>query len=400
MSERRVVRRPIVRSRAVVRDAEEERTASHLELFFDLTFVVGISQASAALHHELVAGHAWNGVVGFAGGFFAVWWAWMNFTWFASGHDSDDVAYRLLAFVQMAGVIVLAAGITRAVEDKNFALATVGYATMRSGLVINWLRVARDQPDTRTRALRYAGGEVVLQLLWIGRLFTGHAWIAPTFIALGLAELAVPVWAEKAAHRPIFNAVHIEERYGLFTIILLGEAVLSATVGFQTVLDKSGFSGGLLAVGIGGLALAFTTWWLYFDHPGHLRPTPDVAFRWGYGHVLIFISLAGLGAGIHTAAEAVVGEAGHRVAALAIAVPAAGFLLGLALVMVITGTRAINARVWPKLAGATAMLLVGLLASPTTAVVGCAAVAIALTTAMVIAGPAAPTPQVSDLAGA
>ena len=122
-----------LRGHAVVRDTGEARSSSHLELFFDLTFVVGVSRASAALHHELVAGHIADGVVGFMAAFFAVWWAWMNFTWFASAHDSDDVTYRLLALVQMAGVVVLAAGLTRAVEDRQFGVATIGYAIMRSG---------------------------------------------------------------------------------------------------------------------------------------------------------------------------------------------------------------------------------------------------------------------------
>ena len=70
---------------AVVRNPEEAfRTSTPLELFFDLCFVVAVAQASASLHHELVAGHIADGVVGFLMGFFGVWWAWMNFTWFAS----------------------------------------------------------------------------------------------------------------------------------------------------------------------------------------------------------------------------------------------------------------------------------------------------------------------------
>jgi len=371
----------------VVRDAEEERASSHLELFFDLTFVVGISRAAEGLQHELTAGHAASGAVGFIGAFFAIWWAWMNFTWFASAHDSDDVAYRLLTLVQMAGVLVLAAGITRAVEDRQFAIATVGYAVMRAGLVCNWLRVARDQPDTRTRALRYAGGTSILQVLWLLRLATPDSWTAVTFAVLGIAELLVPMWAERAAGQPLFNPVHIEERYGLFTIILLGESILAATVGFQAVLDENGFTAALLTVGLSGLVLAFAAWWLYFDHPGHLTPTPEQAFRWGYGHVVVFISLAALGAGVHVAAESIIGHEHDRSAALAVATPAAGFLLGLALVMLITGTPAISRRVLPKLIGAAALLLVGVVASPTTVVVASAAIVAGLATLMVLAGP-------------
>jgi low temperature requirement protein LtrA len=375
--------------RAVIRDSDEERVSSHLELFFDLTFVVGISRAAAALHHQLVSGHTGAGVVGFVGGFVAVWWAWMNFTWFASAHDSDDVPYRLLTLVQMAGVLVLAAGLTRAIEDRDFAVATIGYSIMRGGLICNWLRVARDQPETRARALRYATGEFVLQVLWLLRLAAPDAFTIASFVLLGIGELLVPVWAEQAAGRPMFNAGHIEERYGLFTIILLGESILAATVGFEVAVNEAGLTVGLAAVGLGGLVLAFAVWWIYFDHPGHLSPTPHNAFRWGYGHVVVFMSLAAMGAGIHVATDSVVGHADARVGALAVALPSAAYLLGLALIMTITGTPLVSSRVLPKLVGAAVLVLIGLTAPVAATVAGCAVVMFGLAVAMVVAGPGA-----------
>ena len=376
-----------LRGRAVVRDTGEARSSSHLELFFDLTFVVGVSRASAALDHELVAGHIAHGVLGFMAAFFAVWWAWMNFTWFASAHDSDDVAYRLLVLVQMAGVVVLAAGITRAVEYRQFGVATIGYAIMRSGLIVAWLRVARDQPDSRTRALRYATGEAVLQALWLLRLAAPNELAVATFVPLGLAELLVPAWAERAASRPMFNPFHIEDRYGCFTLIVLGESILSATTGFQAQLDKGGLSTDLLAVGVGGLVLAFAIWWLYFDHPGHLAPTPHQAFRWGYGHVVIFLALAAAGAGISVAAEAVAGGVGQHVGALAVAIPAAAYLLGLALVMILTGASPLSLLVYPKWTAAIVLVVIGSLAPAAATVAVCAAVMAGLAAGMVLAGP-------------
>ena len=377
-----------LRGRAVTRDpAQQHRAASPLELLFDLTFVVAVSRAAAALHHEIATDHIAEGIVGFGTVFFAIWWAWMNFTWFASAHDSDDVAHRLLTFVQMAGVLMLAAGVTRAVEDQDFLVVTFGYTLMRLALVAAWLRVARDQPAGRARALRYAVGVGVLQLLWFGRLVLPEKLAIAGFLVLAVCEMSVPLWAERAADRPIFHPVHIEERYGLFTIIVLGESILSATVGFQTVLDDTGLSAELLAVGLGGLVLAFAAWWLYFDHPGHLTPSPDVAFRWGYAHVVIFAALAATGAGVHVATEAVAGRGDARVAALAVAIPLAGFVLGLVLVMAITGTPLFDERVWPKLAGAVAMLAIGLTVPVGLAVVGCAAVVVVLTVSMVLSVP-------------
>src|SRR2546423_14236996 len=90
--------------------AETHRASTPLELFFDLTFVVAVSQAAAALHHGLVEGHASRALAGFPLVFFGIWWAWMQFTWFASAYDTDDVPYRLAVLLQLRGVLGLAAG--------------------------------------------------------------------------------------------------------------------------------------------------------------------------------------------------------------------------------------------------------------------------------------------------
>lgn len=375
-----------LRGRAVIRDAGElHRASTPLELLFDLAFVVAISRAAATLHHELSAGHGGvPALFGFGAVFFAVWWAWMNYTWFASAHDSDDVPHRLLTLVQMAGALVLAAGVSDALEHGDWLVVTIGYVIMRVGLVTSWLRVARDAPEVRARCVRYALGISALQALWLLRLALPADWGWLAFVVLVACELAVPVWAERAWLRPIFHPRHIDERYGLFTIIVLGESVLSAATGFQTALDEGGLTPELLAVGLGGLVLAFTAWWLYFDHPGHLTPSPSEAFRWGYAHVVIFAALAAMGAGLHVATEAVTGDAGARVAAMAVAVAVAGYLLGLVLVMLVTGAPVRSSLIYPKLVGATAILLLGALAPVALAVAGSAAVMLVLAGWMVV----------------
>ncbi len=165
---------------------------------------------------------------------------------------------------------------------------------------------------------------------------------------------------------------------------MLGESVLSASVGFQTALDEGGLTADLLAVGVGGLVLAFAAWWIYFDHPGHLTPSPQQAFRWGYAHVVVFAALAALGAGLHLATEAVTGHGDTRVAALAVAVPVAAYLLGLVLVMTMTGTRLTSQRIYPKLAGAVVVLIVGATASVAVTVAGCALVMMVLAASMAL----------------
>ena len=93
---------------------EQHRASTPLELFFDLCFVVAISQAASSLHHALAEAHYADALRGYGGVFFAIWWAWMNFTWFASAYDTDDVAFRVFVFVTMTGALILAAG-----EDES-----------------------------------------------------------------------------------------------------------------------------------------------------------------------------------------------------------------------------------------------------------------------------------------
>jgi low temperature requirement protein LtrA len=377
-----------LRGRAVVRDRDEDhRTSTPLELFFDLTFVVGVGRAAEALHHELVAGHVLHGLIGFVGVFFAVWWAWMNFTWFASAHDSDDVGHRLLTLIQMAGALVVACGVHQAVEHGDFVVATIGYVIMRVGLVGSWLRVARDQPDQRSRALHYATGLVALQVLWLARLALPTTAANVGFVVLVIGELLVPYVVERTAGTAIFHPEHIEERYGLFTLIVLGESILADTAGFQSAIDEGGLTARLLALGVSGLLIAFAAWWIYFDHPGHLTPTPAQAFRWGYAHVIVFASLAALGAGIHVATDALTGHGETRIAALSVALPLAGYLLGLATIMTITGTPVFSGFVVPKLAGALVLIVLGLVAPVTATVIGSAVVIVFLASSMVVSDP-------------
>jgi low temperature requirement protein LtrA len=286
--------------------------------------VVAISVAAGELHHEVAAGHIHDGLVGYLSTFFAIWWAWMNFTWFSSSFDTDDVAYRLLTFVQIIGVLVLAVGVPDAFNG-DFALVTYGYVIMRLAMVTFWLRAARASEVRHTAALRYAAGIAIVQVFWVARLFVlQDHWLA-TFLVLVVAELAVPALAEPDASVTAWHPEHIAERYGLFTIIVIGESILAATGAIRTALD-GGFSGELLTVAIGGMVLVFGLWWLYFERRAHeeLVGIGRGAFLWGYGHYALFAALAALGAGIAVAAEVpgpelVISPVGQ---ALAVAVPA------------------------------------------------------------------------------
>ena len=182
--------------------------------------------------------HALSGLVGYLMVFFAIWWAWMNFTWFASAYDCDDVPYRLAVFVQIAGALIFAAGVPAMFESHAPNVATVGgYVVMRLALVGQWLRAAAADPDHRTTALRYAFGVSALQVAWVVMLFVPRPWFLQAFVALAALELLVPVWAERA-RMTTWHPHHIAERYGLFTLIVLGESILAATMAIQAALGS------------------------------------------------------------------------------------------------------------------------------------------------------------------
>ncbi|MCA1842943.1 MAG: low temperature requirement protein A, partial [Actinobacteria bacterium] len=201
-----------------------------------------------------------------------------------------------------------------------------------------WLRAAASHPDGRSCALRYAGGIAAAQVAWVMRLALPDGPGIAAFVVLMVVEMAIPYWAESAGRTP-WHPHHIVERYGLFTLIVLGESVLSATVGVQVALDATTRFGELAPVIVGGVLIVFFLWWLYFDLPGDevVARARDTfmdgrhrgAFLWGYGHYVVFASAAAAGAGLAVAVD----QATHQStltgtqAGFAITVPVTVFLL-------------------------------------------------------------------------
>jgi low temperature requirement protein LtrA len=309
---------------------EEHRAATPLELLFDLCFVVAVAQASIALHHQLVDGHLVEGIVYYLMVFFAIWWAWINFTWFASAYDTDDVLYRLLTFVQIAGVLVIAAGVPRAFDGLDYVTITIGYLIMRIGLIAQWLRAAREHGERGRTALRYAIGVGALQVGWIARLFFPIEVAFVSFLPLVALEMTVPWWAERAGTTP-WHRGHIAERFGLFTIIVLGECVLAATTAIQAAIAAGGISLALVTLAVGALVLIGAMWWAYFKHDAAEQRDlqQETAFLWGYGHYVVFAAVAAVGAGLNVAADLIheEGSIGPITAALTVAVPVAIYLV-------------------------------------------------------------------------
>jgi low temperature requirement protein LtrA len=314
--------------------SEQGRVSSPLELLFDLTFVIAIGTAAAELALYIEEGRGLDGIIPYLMVFFAIWWAWVNFTWFASAYDTDDVPYRILTMVQMGGVLVLAAGIVSVFRDGDLTFITVGYLVMRVALVAQWIRAGIEDASYRRVAFKYATGILIVQAAWVIRAIVpapAYSVVVATFVVLALCEIAVPVIAERG-NMTAWHPHHIAERYGLFTIIVLGESVLAISNGVQAAVGH-GFNGAGLAVAVGGLVILFACWWLYFMEPAGegLEVHRERTFLWGYGHYGVFASLAALGAGLEVAVGVAVGgehvEITDRVAAFAVAIPVAVFLV-------------------------------------------------------------------------
>ncbi|UVY85580.1 low temperature requirement protein A [Brachybacterium sp. NBEC-018] len=309
---------------------ESGRVASSLELFFDLVFVIAVSVAAVQLHHALSAGHVIGGILSYAAVFFAVWWAWMNFTWFATSFDTDDWLYRVMTIVQMGGVLVLAAGVAPAFEHHDFTIVTLGYVVMRLAMVTQWLRAARGAGDARPAALTYAAGIAAVQVLWLLALLMPAVAFPVVFVLLVLAEISVPVLAERRGATP-WHPHHITERFGLFTLILLGESLLASANAVIEALGQGEEVGELIAVAVLTLVATASLWWIYF-WPSHHHAIRDLrsSLRYGYSHYVIFAAAGAFSAGIEVEIDVIAGhsELAAPWASFAFTIPLALFVLG------------------------------------------------------------------------
>lgn len=309
---------------------DPERVATPLELFFDLVSVIAIAAAAAGLHHAIAEDHALQGLITYLMAFFAIWWAWMNYTWFASAYDNDDALYRILTFIIMTGSLTMAAGIG---NDLDFRMAVAGYIVMRIAMVAFWLRAARHDPGRRSTALTYAAGIAIVQFYWIAFLLLQPLSVFPLLMlfAFGAAlELAVPVIAERRNNTP-WHRHHITERYGLLNIIVLGETILAGALALRRV-SEGATEIAFVHITLSALVIVFSMWWLYFAREEHLeRNDLNRALVWGYGHFVIYAAGAAVGAGFAVLVDIVAGKAqvSLLVGDYAVAIPVALYMLGL-----------------------------------------------------------------------
>ncbi|MGW6025544.1 low temperature requirement protein A [Streptomyces sp. NPDC055099] len=293
---------------------EQGRTSTPLELLFDLTFVVAVGTAASHFAEMVAEGHPGQAVTAFVLAMFAISVAWISFSWFASAFGTDDWLYRVLTMVQMIGVVVFSLGLPamfHSVEEGGhleLRVMVIGYVVMRVAMLMQWWRAARESPEFHGVGMANIRWTAIAQIGWIVVAFTqpplAVAFVA--FVVLGALELGLPVLTQGSAGGTPWHPHHVAERYGLFAIIVLGEGVVGTVASSGELLggaDGTHWSGNAVAVVIAGVGLTFGMWWVYFATPfgDVLVHRRSRGYLFGYGHIPLFIGIAGAGAGLHVA---------------------------------------------------------------------------------------------------
>jgi low temperature requirement protein LtrA len=278
-------------------EAEPGRKVTWLELFFDLAFVAAVARVGAPLADD----YSIAGLLRYAFLFLLIWWAWSGHSTFATRFDTDDVIQRSLTLVQIFVVAVMAVNAKDGLDSRSSAGFAAAYAVMRLLLVAQYWR-ARHIPESRRLTTAYAVGFGVAAVLW----FVSAAIPAPArywlwAVAL-LVDIGTPVvTAHLTVHAPP-DAAHLPERYGLFTIILLGESLVAVMQGMET---QEGWSLSAALSAFLGMLVAFLVWWWYFDGARGaaeraIRSTAQArAFMvWSFAHLPLYLGIAVAGVGV------------------------------------------------------------------------------------------------------
>lgn len=282
----------VVPPRLLTVGEEGERRASWLELFFDLVFVVAITELS----RELVAHHSLMGFLRFAALFIPVYVAWQGYMAYATRFDTDDLLFRVAYFAAMlaiAAMAVLIQDVARGVHSTEFALA---YVALRSFMLALYARAWRSVPQARPLVRFYGGGYALGAAIWLVSLAFPPPGRYIVWVIAQVLELSLPPLSTMLHRRIPTSATHLPERWALFTLIVLGESVVAVAVATS---GQQWQAASVLAAVLGFAAVA-CVWWLYFDHQASvaLRGSTMSVVVYSYAHIPLLMGLAAMSAGV------------------------------------------------------------------------------------------------------
>jgi low temperature requirement protein LtrA len=362
-------------------EGASERRATWTELLFDLVFVVIVAELAHRLKQDLDGAR----VGAFAFLFLPAWWAWIGSTFYANRFDRDDLTGRLFVLLEMLAAAALAVSVHDALDTTSRAFA-IAYVAARVILIALYLLAARRVPGSRALAHRYAAGFALAAALWLASVWVAPPWRFALWGAGMLIDLVTPLTARRIQATLPLDTAHLPERFGLFTLIVMGESVVGAV---QGVAGRSWDLPAAVA-GMLGMVLVFSVWWSYFENMvgTAIRRTLLAGQVWVYGHLPLVMSLAALGAGLQRAVSADPAAALPVADRWLIAGALASALASMAVIDLATRGEASavpsGRRAAIRLVGAAAAALTGLLAAglPPPAFIGClAAVAAGLVAA-------------------
>ena len=234
----------------VLRDGER---VSPLELFFDLVFVLAITQCTALIAND----PTWSGIGRGLVVLGLLWWAWVGYAWLTSVVDPDEGGVRLVLFAAMAALLVTSLCVPDAFGDLGLTLA-VAYSSVRAGQIALFVLASRDDPELRHSVIGLATSTAVGAAILIGgAMFEGDARLAVWAAALAF-DMAGPLFIDTNGWRLVPG--HFAERHGLIVIVALGESIVAIGVG-----ASSGVDGGVITAAVLGIGVACALWWIYFD---------------------------------------------------------------------------------------------------------------------------------------
>jgi len=269
------------------------RRVTWLELFFDLVFVIVIGQ----LTHKLSGEISFTGFLHFVFLFVPAWWVWVAGSYYVEYWETDDVSMRMVMFALMLPVVGLALFVHDALEAsvRGYALS---YASARVVIAFLFARAGRYDARSRTIAWSYAAGFLTVAVLITCSLFVSHHTRITLWVIALLTEFLMPVVLtlgirNQLPHRR--ETSKLPERFGLFTIIVLGETVVNVFQGLWGVHD---ITPGLFMTGALGMAMAFEWWGIYFDFVAQRRIKEGIwwEWAWGYLHLGLVMSMVAVGA--------------------------------------------------------------------------------------------------------
>lgn len=241
------IQRPL---RAVLREGEQ---VLPLELFFDLVFVLAITQCTALMVHE----PSWEGVAKATLVLALLWWCWIGYAWLTSVIDPEEGAVRIVMFLAMAALLVIALSVQGAFSDRALTVA-LAYGVVRAAHITLFMIASRDEPQLRQSVLGLTVSTTIGVTLIIGASFLDSTAQGAVWALALLLDYGGPALFGAEGWKLVPE--HFVERHRLIVIIALGESIVAFGVGAEVDLTTSMF----VAIAF-GMALICSVWWAYFD---------------------------------------------------------------------------------------------------------------------------------------